>query len=667
MGKTSKFSPKIAKVTAASALMLVGMSFSPVTAGLLGAAPAFGEEVAAEAPERAETVAAETAAGQDAQEAASAADASDAEATCAEEAATDDAGDNEAATAAEEAKSVDDAADAEGEATPSAEATPATVAATTTVQETQPAAKTTASGLQYGQIVSAFGEPDSVTTYVGQQPELPATAKVQWYDGTTLTWTEGVPVTWDAIDTAALAQEGQITVKGTVKIPESSEAYANAICTVYVEQLPEIDWDDDNAIESVSVTTPAGMWPSMPKTIKVKRVDGSVTEHNVTWDTGAIRQVIKTPGVYAGYDGIYGETYAPDGDEFGVWATLTVTDPVILAATPTPGTVYTWIGHKPELPTEASVIWSDGTKTIESGIVWDELTPDVYGTANDQIGQHRGITLSGTLTAANGQTHAVSCHIVTQTNADPDYDSDTVVEDPAIVTMVGVDPTGKLPATVKVHRIDGSVTEQKVTWDAVDPDILNTPGVYEGCVYGDIETPNYFDMLGAYATIEVVPYGIESAEGVDVQTTAGTAPVLPDQVLVTWNDGTQTLEDVMWDEIDPAQYAEAGSFDVKGTVQVVDGERTATAEVACTVSVTAKEEPAQPEPEQPADTTGKEGTQESADASLKQTSASATAAAKDSAKAAAVPDTSDTAAPAGLLAAVGAILAALGVKGRKEA
>ena len=88
MGKTSKFSPKIAKVTTASALMLVGMGFSPVTAGLLGAAPGFDEEVAAE-----------TVAGQDSEQAAPAAGTFDAEGAPEDEAATDDAADSEEAPA----------------------------------------------------------------------------------------------------------------------------------------------------------------------------------------------------------------------------------------------------------------------------------------------------------------------------------------------------------------------------------------------------------------------------------------------------------------------------------------------------------------------------------------------------------------------------------------
>jgi hypothetical protein len=52
-----------------------------------------------------------------------------------------------------------------------------------------------------------------------------------------------------------------------------------------------------------------------------------------------------------------------------------------------------------------------------------------------------------------------------------------------------------------------------------------------------------------------------------VTTSVGTAPVLPDKVTVDWNDKTTSLEDVVWNEIDPASYAAEGTFEVSGSVE----------------------------------------------------------------------------------------------------
>lgn len=60
---------------------------------------------------------------------------------------------------------------------------------------------------------------------------------------------------------------------------------------------------------------------------------------------------------------------------------------------------------------------------------------------------------------------------------------------------------------------------------------------------------------------------IWSIQDTAVTTTVGAAPALPGQVTVNWNDQTTSLENVVWDEIDPADYAAEGTFEVLGTVE----------------------------------------------------------------------------------------------------
>lgn len=55
---------------------------------------------------------------------------------------------------------------------------------------------------------------------------------------------------------------------------------------------------------------------------------------------------------------------------------------------------------------------------------------------------------------------------------------------------------------------------------------------------------------------------------VNVATVTGTPPVLPSVVTAVYSDGTIQNKAVVWDVIDPSQYAEAGTFSVSG---VVDG------------------------------------------------------------------------------------------------
>ncbi|SME93136.1 Beta-xylosidase [Cellulosimicrobium cellulans J34] len=59
---------------------------------------------------------------------------------------------------------------------------------------------------------------------------------------------------------------------------------------------------------------------------------------------------------------------------------------------------------------------------------------------------------------------------------------------------------------------------------------------------------------------------VESVEDVAVTVQTGSAPVLPATVTATYADGSTGPADVTWDAVDPASYAQAGTFEVGGTL-----------------------------------------------------------------------------------------------------
>src|SRR5690606_7101065 len=59
---------------------------------------------------------------------------------------------------------------------------------------------------------------------------------------------------------------------------------------------------------------------------------------------------------------------------------------------------------------------------------------------------------------------------------------------------------------------------------------------------------------------------VESVDDVAVTVQTGFAPVLPATVTARFADGSTGSVDVTWDAVDPASYAQAGSFEVLGTV-----------------------------------------------------------------------------------------------------
>jgi len=59
---------------------------------------------------------------------------------------------------------------------------------------------------------------------------------------------------------------------------------------------------------------------------------------------------------------------------------------------------------------------------------------------------------------------------------------------------------------------------------------------------------------------------VESVEDVEVTVQTGTAPVLPATVTARYADGSSGPADVTWDEVDPASYAQKGTFEVAGSL-----------------------------------------------------------------------------------------------------
>lgn len=72
---------------------------------------------------------------------------------------------------------------------------------------------------------------------------------------------------------------------------------------------------------------------------------------------------------------------------------------------------------------------------------------------------------------------------------------------------------------------------------------------------------------------------IVAIEDVKVETKAGSAPVLPADVTVTLSNHTTQKAPVVWEAIDPASYAKAGTFQVKGSVNGTDIKAIATVNV----------------------------------------------------------------------------------------
>ena len=131
----------------------------------------------------------------------------------------------------------------------------------------------------------------------------------------------------------------------------------------------------------------------------------------------------------------------------------------------------------------------------------------------------------------------------------------------------------------------------------------------------DAESGTYEVVAGVGTTIDTTSFVVTSSsqakiisiDEVSVKTTAKKAPQLPSKVTVRYENGTSEQVTVTWDSIDPAQYAQAGTFTVEGVVAGTSIKAKATITVTTaggnTGGGTIPTIPSTPEPDEPEEET----------------------------------------------------------------
>lgn len=151
--------------------------------------------------------------------------------------------------------------------------------------------------------------------------------------------------------------------------------------------------------------------------------------------------------------------------------------------------------------------------------------------------------------------------------ADPDPEDPNAFIDAqqvAVRTVTSMAPA--LPAQVWVIGENGPLRYVDVEWAPISAASYASAGEFD--VLGD---PAGYDGQSVAATVFVADSFSDVVESVEYAvsiTTPGVAPILPDTVLATFDDGTASSSvAVDWAAIDPSAYAEVDAiFDVEGTV-----------------------------------------------------------------------------------------------------
>jgi hypothetical protein len=413
--------------------------------------------------------------------------------------------------------------------------------------------------------------PMGISTAVGTAPIYPQYADVSYNNGGRTNTV--VPVSWNAADQAAVdyATAGDYTVKGTVQKGGDTVETTLTVTVRYDSSIPLAI----TRIAPIAVSTPAKVAPALPAEVTAKYNDGNDRTVSVTWN------------------GIDESQYATEGSVFTVEGTVSGT--AVKATANVTVTAPSSDTTAPAEVTDIRVTAGDGQLTI----TWTDPA--------DADFDHVLITTgSGIELATVGK--GIRTVTITGLENDVEYSFtiatvDTTGNTSTGVTAVGTPSAEPLPDTtapaevtdIRVTAGDGQLT---ITWtDPADADfdhvlITTGSGIELATVGKGIRTvtitglENDVEYSFTIATVDttgntstgVTAVGTPSAgpveeptivsiDEINVTTTVGTAPELPGQVTAVYSDDSTALVEVVWNEVDEADYAQTGTFTVEGTVE----------------------------------------------------------------------------------------------------
>lgn len=375
----------------------------------------------------------------------------------------------------------------------------------------------------------------------------------------TVTYTDGSKTTnqvrWDAVDAEQYANEGSFDTNGTVlKDTASSAAKADS------DEL----LDENGNVLTVKVTVNVkaraitAVTPSADELTVATAKDGdpqpTVTgKVTVKWNDGATETREVPLSLPQGWNHPRTEHSVQVNGKVDGWNKDVPFTVNVQAATAesaaNPAAITTTVKVVPTLPQTATVTWSNGD-TSEETVEWTKPDDAAY----DNEGQ---VTVNGIV---EGKAVQVTVNVTAATL--------TGVDSPAgpFETEAGKAPAN-LPSTVTAHWSNNTESQIAVTWNTEDVDLANRSGKDK-----TVEVKGTVDGWEKPVTVTVT---VKSATATGAQidgntvvtTESGTAPKLPENAKVQWNDGgADSTEAIEWDKFDGYKDRKGGTFTVNGTV-----------------------------------------------------------------------------------------------------
>ena len=367
--------------------------------------------------------------------------------------------------------------------------------------------------------IKSIAQPAPVTTVTGVAPDLPSSAYATLSDNSQWSFS----INWKAVDPSQYANPGTFSVEGTI-----SELGRGVKVTVSVY--------DSQKSQEVSVSTLREFKPELPYQVTTTLWNGTRKSVNAQWET-------PDPASYAKTGSFDVKGYI-QGSDIPLVAHVNVYD----AADPVVQNVTTVVGVAPQYMSNSylTVKLTNGDTyqtPYDSTITWANIDPSQYAKAGE-------FNVEGTFIGKSIKlyTHVVVGKVYSWYRQSGSYKIQYVIGSGDL----------ELPTSFVAVTEDGSAVSLPVTWGSYDKSQLKQDGA-KFTVNGKATGAN---NLPTQATVSVL--AVKSTEPIDdVITIAGTAPNTP-SVYGKLSDGSKYYLSTQWDDIDPSQYAKAGTFTVNG-------------------------------------------------------------------------------------------------------
>lgn len=364
-----------------------------------------------------------------------------------------------------------------------------------------------------------------MSTKYGVKPSLSSSVNAELSDGTQ----RSIPVIWD-----------QTALESSTYVTDNLFVAVKGVCVGYgnKEVYAKIDILNVNPIEPIVVSTPKGHVADLPGRIHTMLNNGTMVWVDINWDSSA-----KNPSIYnTDKQTITVKGKISDYDKREITAIVNI----LTISSINYKNISTPYGVVPKLPNTINVTLNTGS-SIDVPVKWEQSVSKVetYTTLEPIV------TIKGVLENYGDVTTKVNVQ--------------TVKANGEITLTTKYASVPELPNAINCSLSDGTQSLVQVSWD-------NTAKLAQTYVTNEPIVTIRGKLIGygnKDITAKVSVINIESINPLNISTSKGVVPNLPDKVAAYTSDGKQVFVGVNWQKqsnLVETYNTDASTVTIKGTL-----------------------------------------------------------------------------------------------------